>query len=345
MSSLRIYLDKLLDGASAKVPRQELTHAERLALVRRHGDFSLAYSTAVQQKLSYFGDADGYIAYGTKMKHHFALGDPVVHPPDRPDYIRRFVEVAGGPWFVQIGGETARVLAGLGYQVNRLGIDTRLVLPDHDFSGKRNETVRYSERWLLKKGFAFAEDNRSVFLDEIARLSENWRGERIVKRWEMSFLNRPFADHLGTDMRRFVLHGPDGELVALLDFDPLFSDGKVIGYTTAFKRKHVDASAHAELGLTKYAVDRFREQGISVVTLGLSPLVDTEPSGFAESSFWRDAFQRAYGSPWVNRSKFNLQGQAAFKRRFHGIEQPTYVAFRKGSLVEMLGLLRLIKAF
>ena len=36
-----------------------------------------------------------------------------------------------------------------------------------------------------------------------------------------------------------------GELIALLDFDPLFSDGKVIGYTTAFKRKHIDASPHA----------------------------------------------------------------------------------------------------
>lgn len=344
MPSLRIIVDRVLEGASPKVPRCELTHVERLALVRRHGDFSLAYSTAVQQKLSYFSDGDGYIAFGTKMKHHFALGDPVVHPPERPAYIKRFVEAAAGPWFVQIGTETARVLAGLGYQVNRLGIDTSLHLPEHDFSGKRNETVRYSERWLLKKGYSFEEDRRSIFLDEIARLSENWRGERIVKRWEMGFLNRPFADHLGADMRRFVLHGPDGALVALLDFDPLFRDGKVIGYTTAFKRKHVDTTPHAEIGLTKFAVDRFREEGISVVTLGLSPLVDIDASGYAESSFWRGTFQRAYQSPWINRSKFNLQGQAAFKRRFHGQEQPTYVAFRKGTLVEMLGLLRLVKA-
>jgi lysylphosphatidylglycerol synthetase-like protein (DUF2156 family) len=118
----------------------------------------------------------------------------------------------------------------------------------------------------------------------------------------------------------------------------------VIGYTTSFKRKHVDATPHAEIGLTKFAVDRFREQGISVVTLGLSPLVDIGPSGFAESDFWRTSFQRAYGSSWINRRKFNLQGQAAFKRRFHGIEEPTYVAFRKGTFVGMLGLLRLAKA-
>lgn len=344
MAPLRIYFDKLLDAVAPKVPRRDLTDDERLALVRRHGDFSLAYSTAVQKKLSYFSDGDGYIAFGTKMSRHFALGDPVVDPAARPAYIKRFVEAAGGAWFVQIGADTARVLAGLGYQVNRLGIDTRLHLPAHDFSGKRNETVRYSERWLTKKGFTLAEDRGDRQQEEIAQLSADWRKERIIKRWEMGFLNRRFSEELGADMRRFILHGPDGRLLAILDFDPLFRDGKIIGYTTSFKRKQVDATPHAEVGLTKFAVDRFREEGLSEVTLGLSPLLDIEPSGFAESNFWRGAFQHAYNSPWVNRSRFNLQGQAAFKRRFHGVEEPTYVAFRKGTFVEMLGLLRLLKA-
>lgn len=344
MAPLRIYFDRLLDAVAPKVPRRELTDEERLALVRRHGDFSLAYSTAVQKKLSYFSDGDGYIAFGTKMSRHFALGDPVADPADRPAYIRRFVEAAGGPWFVQIGADTARVLAGLGYQVNRLGVDTRLHLPQHDFSGKRNETVRYSERWLTKKGFTLDEDKGDLPVDRIKQLSTDWRKGRIVKRWEMGFLNRRFSVEPGADMRRFLLRSPEGRLLAILDFDPLFRDGKVFGYTTSFKRKQVDATPHAEVGLTKFAVDRFREEGISVVTLGLSPLLDIEPSGFAESEFWRNTFQRAYDSPWINRSRFNLQGQAAFKRRFHGVEEPTYIAFRKGTFVEMLGLLRLTKA-
>ncbi|RTM07956.1 MAG: DUF2156 domain-containing protein [Hyphomicrobiales bacterium] len=344
MAPLRIYFDRLLDAVAPKVPRRELTDEERLALVRRHGDFSLAYSTAVQKKLSYFSDGDGYIAFGTKMSRHFALGDPVADPADRPAYIRRFVEAAGGPWFVQIGADTARVLAGLGYQVNRLGVDTRLHLPEHDFSGKRNETVRYSERWLTKKGFTLDEDKGDLPVDRIKQLSTDWRKGRIVKRWEMGFLNRRFSVEPGADMRRFLLRSPEGRLLAILDFDPLFRDGKVFGYTTSFKRKQVDATPHAEVGLTKFAVDRFREEGISVVTLGLSPLLDIEPSGFAESEFWRNTFQRAYDSPWINRSRFNLQGQAAFKRRFHGVEEPTYIAFRKGTFVEMLGLLRLTKA-
>jgi hypothetical protein len=40
---------------------------------------------------------------------------------------------------------------------------------------------------------------------------------------------------------------------------------------------------------------------------------------------------------------FNLQGQAAFKRRFRGDEVPTYIASRRRSPMEKLALLRLIK--
>lgn len=345
MRFLRKGFDALLDGRAAEVPRMELAFEERLQLVRRHGDFSLAYSTAIQDDLSYFGDADGYIAFATKMGQHFALGDPVAAPGDRPDYLRRFVEAARTPWFVQIDEQTARVLADLGYRINRAGIDTRLPLATHDFSGSRNETVRYSERWLFKRGFSIIEDDGSLASrDHVKNLSANWRAERVVKRWEMRFLNRPFLPGLGEGMRRFMLVDPQGRPVALLDFDPIFSGGKIVGYTTAFKRKFADTTPHAEIGLTKFAVDRFRKEGHGVVTLGLSPLADIQESGFDESRFWRSMFSRAYNSGHINRRIFNLQGQAAFKRRFHGHEEPTYIAFKRATPLEVMALLRLCKA-
>lgn len=96
--------------------------------------------------------------------------------------------------------------------------------------------------------------------------------------------------------------------------------------------------------MTKHAVDRFREEGRRIVTLGLSPLAGICASGFSESQFWNTMFRRAFESRMVNNRIFNLQGQAAFKRRFHGEEEPVYVAFRKGTLAEMTGLLRLCKA-
>lgn len=338
-------MDDWLDRHASTVQTVELSERQRLDLLAHHGDFSLAYSTATQAGLSYFGGADGYIAFQIKMGRRFVLADPVADAANGAALLRRFVEAAGAPWFVQVGRRTAGVLADLGYRVNRMGFDTSLPLPASDFSGKRNETVRYSERWLGKKGYVLAEDDGTLVPPaDVEALSAEWRSGRIVSRREMAFLNRPFLVTPGPLMRRFVLLDGDGKLVALLDYDPMFRDGKIVGYTTAFKRKVANATPHAEIGLTKFSVDRFRDEGVPSVTLGLSPLADIGPSGFAESALWRSAFDRAFRSGFVNRTRFNLKGQAAFKRRFHGEEEPVYIAFPKGSALGMLALLRLVKA-
>ena len=344
MPGVRSFIDSVFDRRMANLPNTPYPNEEKLDLCRKHGDFSLAYSTAVQGNLRHYGDDSGYLAYATKMGHTFVLGDPVAAPIERRRYIEGFVKAAGRPCFVQIGAQTASVLAGLGYRVNRMGVDTRLTLDTHDFAGKRNETVRYSERWLIKKGFSIVEcDGTKTTQEQIEAVSEDWRSGRIVNRREMCFLNRPFLSALSPDMRRFLILDPDNRPVAILDFDPLFSNGAVTGYTAAFKRKFTGTTSHAEIGLTKFAADRFREEGRAVVTLGLSPLAAIGRSGFLESGFWRSLFKRAFDSRAVNTHIFNLQGQAAFKRRFHGDEEPMYIAFKRRTPLEILALLRLLK--
>jgi lysylphosphatidylglycerol synthetase-like protein (DUF2156 family) len=344
MPSLRNVMDSLFDRRVTIKANAGLSDCQKLKLCQKHGDFSLAYSTAVQPNLQHFGDDNGYIAYATKMGHVFALGDPVAPHGERAAYIERFVATASKPCFVQIGQSTAEVLSGLGYRINHMGVDTRLTLATHHFAGKKNETVRYSERWLLNKNYSIVEcDGTVTDAQQIRDLSNDWRAGRIVSRREMCFLNRPFLADLAPHMRRFVIIDPRQKPVAILDFDPIFSGGEVTGYTAAFKRKLTGTTPHAEVGLTKFATDRFREEGRTLVTLGLSPLAAIAASGFAESKIWRSLFQRAFSSERVNAKIFNLQGQAAFKRRFHGEEQPMFMAFKRGTPMEMIALLRLLK--
>lgn len=344
MANFRRLLDSILDRRLPTVPSLSLSDTVKLELCRKHGDFSLAYSTAVQKNLKHFGDEDGYIAYATKMGYTFALGDPVAPGPAHRSYIERFVSHAAKPCFVQVRRETAATLADLGYRINHMGVDTYIPLATHTFAGKRNETVRYSERWLLNKNYLIVEcDGTVTSPEQISSVSNDWRAGRIVSRREMCFLNRPFKTDLTPHMRRFVILDPDRMPIAILDFDPIFSAGTVVGYTAAFKRKISSATSHAEVGLTKFAADRFREEGRSMVTLGLSPLAAIAESGFAESKLWRSMFQRAFASESVNTKIFNLRGQAAFKRRFHGDEQPMYMASKRGTPTEMVALLRLLK--
>ena len=67
------------------------------------------------------------------------------------------------------------------------------------------------------------------------------------------------------------------------------------------------------------------------------------PRAGAESRLWRTLFEKAFLSEKVNTHIFNLRGQAAFKRRFHGEEVPTYIAFKRPTPIEMIALLRLLK--
>jgi lysylphosphatidylglycerol synthetase-like protein (DUF2156 family) len=345
MAKLRNLFDAFADRRLPKIQPSILTPENRLALCRSYGDFSLAYSTAVQPDLSYFGDEDGYIAYASKMGYIFVLGDPVTAPSNKPALIRSFLAAAGAVCFVQIGRTTAEILAEHGYRINHIGVDTQLALQTHCFAGKRNETIRYSERWLLKSGFSIVEcGGHGTAHGDLDKLSSSWRAERIVRRREMRFLNRPFLAARGMDMRRFLLLSSSCQAVAVLDFDPIFRDGNVMGYTTAFKRKMSGTTPHAEVGLTKFAADRFREEGHSVLTFGLSPLANITESGFAESKIWRNLFRVSFSSKRINAKFFNLKGQAAFKRRFHGDETASYIAFKWGTLPQMIALLRLMKA-
>lgn len=347
MASFRRFIDKVADSRLPEIPVADMPLSERLAIVGRHGDFSLAYSTAVQEGLSRFGDGNGYIAFTVKMGTVFVLGDPVAAPKEREGLIRRFVAAAGRPCFVQVERPTAEVLADLGYRINLMGFDTRFDLATHRFQGKRNETVRYSERWLLKNGYRIADsggEGEGRPLD-IETLSRRWREERIVKKREMAFLNRRFTPQPQPGMRRFVLYAPTGEATALLDFDPMCRDGRLIGYTTFFKRKLPKTTPHAEIGLTKHAADRFREEGLPEMTLGLSPMAGIVPSGYRESVWLREFLRWAHDSELINRKIFNIKGQATFRQRFHGDTTPFYIAFGKPMVaMQLIGFLRACKA-
>lgn len=343
----RKLIDRLLDRNLVELPEAKLTEVDRLALFRQHGDFSLAYSSAVQPGLSHFGDDRGYIAHASKMGSLIALGDPVCAKADRGDLIDAFVATAKTPCFAEVRCETAEHLAARGFRVAMMGIDTALDLAGYDFSGKRKETVRYSERWLERKGYRIEEaENVEGIVAMICELSQRWRDSRIVRKREMAFLNRPLNEAGGPMMRRFVLMEPDGRICCLLYFDPICRNGEVVGYLTAFKRKLPETTSHAEIGLTKHAVDVFKAEGRECVMLGLSPLCDVEQSGFCENTPFRAMLRGLYRSGAVNRKVFNLQGHAAFKRRFHGREEPRYFAWNAGSpFVHFISLMRLSKAF
>ena len=319
----------------------------RLQMVRQYGSFTQAYSTAVQAGLSWFWHGECYLAYQQKWGVTSVLADPVGPMAGHEPLLREFLKRFRKPCFWQIARTTAEILQRLGFWINELGWDTRIELAGYDFAGKKKERLRHATNWLSKHDFVVREGTfaKDFDVEEIRALSQTWQATRRTKR-TVRFLNRPivFADE--PEVRKFFLVSPAGRPTAFAFFDPIFCDGKVIGYSPAVKRRLPDAPLRAEEGIMKAAIEQFQQEGVQRVMLGLSPLAGIEDREFRANRLTHFSWSRGMNAWWLNRFFYNLRGHADFKRRFEGIEEQTYYAsdclfndFRVVAMLRMAGAL------
>ena len=319
----------------------------RLALVRQFGTFTQAYSTAVQAELQHFWYGDCYLAYRRKWGVTCVLADPVgaaeLHEPLLREFLARFRKTC----FWQIGRSTATILQELGFWINEMGCDTRLVLRDYTFAGKKKERLRHATNWLAKHKFTVCEGTyaENIDVEVIRQLSETWQASRRTKR-SVHFFNRPLLLEDEPDVRKFFLLSPAGEPVAFVSFDPIYRAGEVVGYSPAVKRRLPDAPLRAEEGMMKIAIEQFQREGREFVMLGLSPMAGIRDEEFRANRLQHFGWSKALNAWWLNRYFYNLAGHADFKRRFCGLEEQTYYAsdcllndFRVVATLRMAGAL------
>ncbi|HEX5103813.1 MAG TPA: phosphatidylglycerol lysyltransferase domain-containing protein [Pirellulaceae bacterium] len=329
-------------GQSPAADSAPATAAERLELVRAHGDFSLAYTTAVQSGLSYFGDNRGYLAHDSRLGHTFVLADPVAAPPDRERLVRQFAAMHRRLAFCQISRATAQIVQELGFYVNEMGVDSIVPLAGYDFRGREKKWLRTAESWTSRRGYTTREDRaQHVGLAQINAVSLAWRATRTVKFKEVRFLNRPLvaSDEPGT--RRFFFFGPGERLLAFVFFDPLYRDGRLVGYAACSKRRHPEAPVYAEQAIMKHAIEVFQREDCQELRLGLSPLAWIEDREFRASWLLRTLFRGGFSSRLINRRIYNVQGHAEYKRRYRGREEKLYYATR--TPLNLLQLAALVK--
>jgi lysylphosphatidylglycerol synthetase-like protein (DUF2156 family) len=333
---------KLLPGgiwarASAATAQSSLSFGDRLALLRRHGSFTLAYSAAVQDGLEYFADDHGFLAYKMVGGTALALADPVAPPEHCEGLIRAFVQAKSDVCFCQASRSTAELLAGLGFKVNEMGTETRIELADH-----KRKSLRKALKRATNIGYVIKEiSSASIGIDKIEAVSDGWRQTRTYKDREVGFVNRPIVLGDEADVRKFYAFNGDGDLVAFSFYDPIYQDGQVVAYSTSFKRRLPDSDPFICSAILQSAIDAFREEGRKWLFLGLSPMADIEDKEFRHSAFLSASFGHAFVCPLINRFFYPLQGHAAHKREFRGSAEQTYFAFNRGlALPRMLKLLR-----
>lgn len=318
---------------------------KRLHLFRQHGDFSIAYSTAVQPCLEYFGDEHGYIAFRKRWGCVFVLGDVVAPESTRASLLDQFLKQHPRASFCQVQHSTATLLAERGYYVNEIGIDTTIQLQEYTFAGKSKEWLRYAANWTDRRDYRIVEsefESAPSLTDEVELVSEAWRKTRTVKRKEVRFLNRPIVMQDESDVRKFFFYAPDGQqLLAFVFLDPIYLHGERIGYVTSIKRRHPDAPIYAEQALMKRIIETLQAEGVQQLKLGLSPLAQIEDKTFRKSWLLHKWFRYSFSAGWVNRYFYHLAGHAAYKQRFRGEEEKLYMAGHGFNPLRMLAMVSL----
>lgn len=315
----------------------------RMDLLAQYGDFSLAYSTAVQPRLMHFGDQRGYLAHRQRWGLPFVLGDFVAEPARGAELIDEFIGLNPRTSFCQITRPVAQLLSQRGYFVNEMGTDSTIAMADYTFAGKEKEWLRYASNWVSRRGFEIVESRfDEIGADQIEEVSEAWRKTRTIKRKEVRFLNRPIVMRDEPGVRKFFLLSPERKLLAFVFLDPLYRNGNITGYVTVLKRRHPTAPRYAEQAIMKRIIDTLKNEGVAELKLGLSPLADIQDGDFKFNRVTSRMFQYGFRARWVNQYFYNVAGHADHKRRFGGRPEKLYFAsptrFNGTRMMALIGL-------
>lgn len=286
--------------------------------LRLHGSHSLAYS-AIQDGMSYFVlDGAGFIPYavpGADKSVAYCLSDPVASPGDYGRLLDAFLERFPRAAFIQVTERFAEVLERAGFFVNELGVETEIRLRGYSLSGRGKQSHRRTIRKALAAGTVVEElrDPSSVAA-ELRGISNEWLRSKAVSDRELKFIARKAVFDHEPDVRKFAAR-INKEYTGFVFFTPMYDGGTVYGYLTEVLRASTDAPSGTITLIIQRAIDRFREEGKEVVSLGISPFFDISDDRFRHSALMRHAFKTLYRA---GNGIFPFRNLSYAKSRFGG---------------------------
>jgi len=222
---------------------------------RKYGSHPIAFST-LQPDVQYFQHGDGYIPFRVSKFWHgfpkaaFTLGDPICPEEAVGETIDAFLAEHPRTCFCQVFNQpTLKALSERGFYINEFGIETMLDLKSHDFRGQSSQTLRTTRNHAEMAEIKIMEAKMSdIDTKELTGLSSGWIGSKMSYEDEITFLARPLPEHDEDDVRNFYAFDRTGKLAGFVVFDPIYNDGKVIGYSADILRDRPVEYEHPEQG-------------------------------------------------------------------------------------------------
>ena len=324
-------MDTLLEHNSVAAFESDSTHkpiveSDRILLLEQYGNQSMSYST-MQPQMQYFDiPGIGFIAYRDCWGERIALSDPICASHMKEFMINQFMKASPKrTTFVQISKDTAHLLASrFGMYSTEFGQESIIHLEDWSLRGKKKQVFRTALNQAEKVDIRIME-TFSQHQDDY--ISDSWLSTRRCKKSEIGFLIRPKNMPHKKDVRRFYGY-KDMQPIGFVHFDPIYQQGKVIGYVPNISRANHIFKQGLFYAIMATALEQFKQEGIQLVNLGLSPLYLKETPEMTLNS--STPLLRLFKlTTRFGQSFYNFQGIKFTKQRFRGEELSTYVASHK----------------
>jgi lysylphosphatidylglycerol synthetase-like protein (DUF2156 family) len=325
-----------------------------LDCLRRHGEHSSGFLT-VNRAMRHFTapGIDGCIAYRPAgARHLIQLCGPVASPADRRPLLRSFLAWAAEGrrrvTVVQLTRADALLYAEHGFAVNQLGasysIDlTRFTLRGTRFMRVRNKVKRARRLGMTVREWDWDEQQDPSARAGLAAVDRAWLRSKGAMAKELAFMvgerGGPAARH-----RRLFVASAAGRPLAYATYSPCY--GPRPGWLYDLTRRRPDAPPGAIELLFLTALERFRDESVPWLHLGLTPMTQLDarhelPHGSSALAGGVLALLARHGE-----FIYPARSQEQFKLKWapHAIE-PEYIGFApRVSLAALWHLLRLTRA-
>ena len=291
-------------------------------LFLNHGDFTMAYSVVVDENIALFESGHGILGYADTGKMRLFVGDPMCTQKNIDGLVDAFLEHSAGARVVglQCSRETGEAFHRRGYNATLMGVETILDVAGFDLKGKRKTKVRRWVNTARNAGLMVTEGRVEGNQARMREISRQWLECKPSE--ELKILLRPMPNHDTPHAR--VFFAADDEMQGFVVFDPMFRDGRVMGYYADICRFSKTAPNGTFDLIINTALDVFRAEGVEQLSFGLSPLAEVRPC-VTDNAVVR-AIARinfAYGE-----SMYPFQGIDFHKRAYHlepqSLRRPVY---------------------
>jgi lysylphosphatidylglycerol synthetase-like protein (DUF2156 family) len=323
---------RIIQGKEAKALGRREKWELLSPFLKQHGREGLSYAT-LQDGMEYFVDDIGYIAFTTVYHPVFArktkqiiLSDPICAREDLPKIIDRFLATFPQTVFGVISEHCAEVLRAKGFKANCIGIEPEIPIQTYNTKGnwKELDLIKRARNEAKREGIIIQEEQiGDLEKNKLESVSAKWIEKKKVNDREIwLYARRPVFEH-EEDVRKFVAYDKEGGVVGFVFYDPMYRDGKVVGYSANISRCDEQKFGRLSTAVHMEAVDKFKVEGKEILNLLLCPF-----SGLENAKYNDDWGSKLFflASERFGNNIYNFKGLSFYKSKYRVPHKYQYLA-------------------